>query len=301
MEFGYFLQDLIARGNTAYSAENWNDAIKYYEAMAKAVPDAATSFSHLCVAYAKVEKLEAAAANCEKATTLQGAKVFDHLRFLDLTLRKSELTPQDIEAVEASLKQLREHVAKNPPPLPGEHATNPPQMREEEASLIAGVRDEIRKRRQADGQPQMQEATPKKEAIDEEEKHPSAYLPVEIELRNCKFSALIGDDQRLSSCITALREFKVNERLVLPFSWAQALLHKDESQADKLLKEAGELGVSSSALRTMQDEQDKVFPHFKRYLRWGAVGLIGTIALLAGLCAIRRRSSASNAASEARA
>lgn len=301
LEFGYFLQDLIARANTAYDAGNWSEAVKYYEAMAKAVPDVATAYSRLCVAYAKVDRQDLAIAHCAKATALPFAKVFDHLHYLDLLLRQPELSPADIASADASLKHLREHAAQHPQLPPGVQGGGA----SSEDELIAKVREDVQQRRRereaagtassagapaataapsASGAPasvpQPASATPTETAA-KEARAPGRHLPTEIELLACKLASRIGDDQRLTSCIAALRENKANERLLLPFLWTQALNHRDEARANQLMKEAAGHGLPEATITAMQDEQDEVFGNFRRVWKYiaGFVVLIGLAAV----------------------
>src|SRR6187402_2203424 len=114
LEFANHLQDLIARADGAYRKKDYPQAAKYFEALAREVPDRASAFSRLCLIYAKLGRTEVAAANCAKATRLDGSKVHDHLRFIGLTLRKAELSEKDLKEVDASLVHLREYSAAHP-------------------------------------------------------------------------------------------------------------------------------------------------------------------------------------------
>ena len=67
---------------------------------------------------------------CTDVLSRKGAVVQDHLRLLDTLTRQSSLTPEQIEAVKASLAHLREHAKLHPQALPGDV---PPQPKPERA------------------------------------------------------------------------------------------------------------------------------------------------------------------------
>src|SRR5688500_2775159 len=66
IEFAHFLQDLTARAEPAFREKKWDRAVKYYEAIARTVPDRAFPYSRLCSSYAELGKIEIAAPNCQK-------------------------------------------------------------------------------------------------------------------------------------------------------------------------------------------------------------------------------------------
>lgn len=292
LEFGYFLQDLMARAQVSQGAENWPDVVKYGEALAVALPDVARPFSMLCVAYAKVGKMEVAHAYCARATNLAGARVIDHLRFLDLTLRKEKLTQEDLDAAEASLNHLRGHAAQFPQSL-ADNATAaaPVQVPETGDELMRKLIQQRREKRAAEAAaaassvPDLPKEPPSKE--------PPMFLPVEIELRACKLASLAGNDQKLTACMAALRGYKLDSRLLLPFTWAQALIHKDKVKAEQLMQEAKGLGIPDEVLASMSRDQDRVFvsPVY-RALRWLAATLAILVLAFYGVTRARKRRAA---------
>lgn len=265
MEFAYFLQDLLARAQMARDTDNWKDTVKYYEALAAAVPDIARPFSTLCVGYAKLGELAIAQAYCAKATTLRGARVFDHLRLIDLTLRKPQLTSEDVDTIGASLGHLRAHAQEHPQPTPGQAVPQadpwtPGKRPETGEEIKMALREEMRKAGELkETELPADEPAPR----DAEEGAGNAtggiFLPLEIELRACKLAALTGDDAGLTSCMQALQGYKVDQRLVLPFAWTHALQTKDHDKADELLEQAAGFGLSSDVLARMKADQRKVF------------------------------------------
>jgi hypothetical protein len=290
MEFGYFLQDLMARGQTSFLAENWEATVKYFEALATALPEVARAHSTLCVAYAKLGKIDVAAAYCAKATTLEGAKVIDHLRFIDLTLRKDKLTPSDARQVDDSLNHLRAHAAQFPQARPGDTpkpasiGTAP----ETGDQLMAKMVAERRAARAGGAGAPGNDVAP----VDVVAEAKPMHLPTEIELRACKLATLVGDDARLQTCVAALQGLKVDSRLLLPFIWARALLHHDEPAAQKILQDAKQLGLPDSVIGSMERDQNRAFGRTSRVLLWLLVA-----AAAAGLAAYAlRRRKASQAA-----
>jgi hypothetical protein len=246
LEFGYFLQDLIARAEGAFEKKDWARSVKYYEALARTSPDAAISFSRLCVGYAELGRIEIAAGNCGRAIERGGARVIDHLRFAGLTLAKPVFGTKDAEDVEASLAHVRAHIAqaaqtasaKVPSPAPAPSASGARSKEDIKRDFLA--RQEARLA-----------ALGKKEA----DPPRTADLATEVEVFACKVGIRLRDAARLDRCLVALREQKAKEALLLPFEWANALLRKDQARAVALLARAKSLGLPASTLEAMQAEQ----------------------------------------------
>lgn len=291
LEFGNFLQDLIARAEGAFREKDFAGAAKYYEALARAVPERAVSFSRLCQSYAGLGKLELAIANCARTVRLDGARVFDHFRFVNLTLQKKQLSPQDLAEVEASLSHLRSHAATAPAAREPERSLAPPAPEPADADATPEQRKERLK----------QEFLKKREARllaevgerDSQEASPAARLPTEIELLSCKLAVRIRDADRLKQCTAALQKLELDEKLVLPFAWSEALIRKDSARANTLLETARKAGIPDSALAAMAEEQARALGGtgvWGSFERWGLMGLIGIAALaLAALGVTRTR------------
>lgn len=281
LAFAYFLQDLVARATMAYEVENWQDTVKYYEALAKAVPDIARPFSSLCVAYAKLQQFSVAQAYCAKVITMQGAKVIDHLRLVDITLTKPQLTQEDVDTVLASLDHLRAHAKEHPQPLKRDTSATfqkapwQPGMRPETGEELArAVRDELKQSGELKEQQLPDQAAP---APAESPHEPVMHVATEVELRTCKLAALIGDTAMLGECMQALESYGIDERLLLPFAWAQALHTKDREGANQLLEQGARYGLSEETLAAMRAEHRKVF------MPWLGLWKIATALGLAGL------------------
>ena len=322
LEFAHHLQDLIARADGAQRGKDYEKASKYFEALAREVPNRAVAFSRLCVIYAKLGRTDVAAANCGKATQLDGAKVVDHLRFVTLSLQKAKLTDKELADIDASLVHLRDHSAKNAQPLPAP-ASAPPhapaEAQEQEAAKPAGkasaaapgrdraaVLSEIL-RRQNDDKPGAAPTADAKPAgatpagaTPANAKSPAAespadaadeagtvpHLATQIEVLDCKVASRLRDGTRLAKCIGALQALNASERTLLPFAWLQAILEKDASRAEGLLEDARKLGVNEATLQGMQTEQDKAFGGI-RFIRWSLGGL-AVLLLVGGVVALLR-------------
>lgn len=295
IEFAHYLQDLIARAELALEDRNYEQAVKYHEALARLVPDRAITFSRLCVDYGRLNKPELAAVNCATAIRLGGAKVIDHVRFINFTLQKAQVTPTDVTDIEASLAHMRDHAAKNPQPLPenrgpassasasvasasASSAALKPKLSKEEAIALFMAKREARLEQ---AEEQKNGKLPKLNPM---------HLPTEIEVLDCKLASQLGDATRLTRCMNKLRSYQANEKLLLPFAWAQALIQKDMGKAEDLLEQAKQLGVTESTLAAMEREQDAAFAS-KRQIRW-AVGLLAALAVaLGGVLGVRHLSN----------
>jgi hypothetical protein len=258
LEFGYMIQDLIARGEGAIQKKDWDRAVKYYEALARAVPDRAITFRKLCSGYAELGKIDIAAANCGKAITLGGARVFDHFRFVNLSLRRANLSTTDVADLEASIAHLRAHIAANPAPArntepaptPSSEGAKPskdPLMTKEQVKQEFLARSAARAR----GLEVLENQ--------EEEAQRTVSLPLEIEVLACKLSVRLRDERKLDACIDGLERLKTDEKVVLSFEWASAIVRKDSVRAGELLEKAKKLRLAPAALQAMTDEQRRTF------------------------------------------
>jgi hypothetical protein len=258
LEFGYMIQDLVARGEGAIQKKEWDRAVKYYEALAQAVPDRAITYRKLCSGYAELGKIDIAAANCGKAITLGGARVFDHFRFVNLSLRKAKLSTADVADLEASIAHVRAHIALNPPPVKKAEPAPTPSSKSAKPSkdpikTKEQVKDEFLARRAA--RARGLEVLENKE----EEAQQTVSLPLEIELLACKLSVRLRDERKLDACIDGLKRVKADEKVVISFEWARAIVRKDSVRAGELLESAKSLGVLPAALQAMTDEQRRTF------------------------------------------
>jgi hypothetical protein len=111
IQFGYFLQDLLAKGEGARKRKDFSAMVRYYRALAKAVPDQATSWSQLCEAYMLANDPAHGARACKTALERPGAELKDFTRFVSLTLQKPEpLMPPE----RAEVEKVLAHIAGDP-------------------------------------------------------------------------------------------------------------------------------------------------------------------------------------------
>ncbi len=120
IEFGYFLQDLIARAEGAYTNKDWSESVRYYKALAKAVPDKGTSFRKLCTAYEQMGDYVNAEGSCWALLQRNGTRVEDHFHFVRLALREYGKAHPDVKKlrtnmIDKSIEHLRQHVADKEP------------------------------------------------------------------------------------------------------------------------------------------------------------------------------------------
>ena len=107
LQFGYLLMDLTDRGESAIQSGDHQTAIRYYRALAKAVPNRSISFSKLCSEYQALGAREQALAHCRAALLLGGVKVEDFLRFSELVLgTPGTLSADLIREVDEVVKHL---------------------------------------------------------------------------------------------------------------------------------------------------------------------------------------------------
>lgn len=88
LEFGYFLINLTNKAGRAEQNKDYRTAIKYYLALAKAVPDEAVAFSKLCEYHELLKESAQAIEACRIAVTRHGASVGDYARFTRLIVSK---------------------------------------------------------------------------------------------------------------------------------------------------------------------------------------------------------------------
>jgi hypothetical protein len=277
LEFGYLVQDLVARGEGAFQKKEWERAAKYYRALATVVPDRAISYRKLCSAEVELGNVDGAAMSCGEVLSRGGARVWDHFRYLELMLKKAALSPAELSDLEASITHLRAHAAANPAPekptpvtepAPAPSASSPERTKEQ-------IKQDFLERR---GQRELDEA--EKKAPDET--RPPANLALEIELIACRLSVRLRDEKKLGSCVEGLKKLGADPKLVLSFEWARTLVKKDARHADELLARAKTLGVPAPALAAMNEEQRRAFAGA------GVLGFLlrpGLVVVLVGLAA----------------
>lgn len=96
LEFGYYLQDLLTRAEVETKRKDQARVIKYYRALAAAIPEEARGWSLLCEAYQTAGDRERAVRSCKYAIDRQGAQIQDYRRYVELLVAK----PSDLDADE---------------------------------------------------------------------------------------------------------------------------------------------------------------------------------------------------------
>ncbi len=109
LEFGYFLQDVLEFAEQARKVKDYQAVIRYYRAIAKAVPENAKGWSKLCEAYEIVNDRERAIRACRYAIDRPAAEVLDFVRYVHLLLRGAgDLSP----AAQTELNAVFAHLDK---------------------------------------------------------------------------------------------------------------------------------------------------------------------------------------------
>lgn len=107
LEMGYFLMDLIESADAATKRGDHAAAAKYYEAMIKAVPDRAVSYSKLCASYEALGNIEDAITNCKAALGAGGVTVEDFSHFVRLSLAKpGPIAPERVAELDQAIAHL---------------------------------------------------------------------------------------------------------------------------------------------------------------------------------------------------
>jgi len=108
LNFGYLLMDIADMGFDAAKKGNFAQAAKYWEASARAVPEAAIGFRNACDNWAKAGETAKAIAFCRAALGTPGVTTKDHEAFARLVLKKDEpLTEEERTDIAEMIVHLR--------------------------------------------------------------------------------------------------------------------------------------------------------------------------------------------------
>jgi tetratricopeptide (TPR) repeat protein len=111
LEFGYWLQDVVLKAERATKRGDHAAAVKFYLALAKAVPDQAVSFVKLCEECEALGDIDRATSSCADALLRNGVQVKDYTRFAHLVISKpGRLTDRET----AALGQVIQHMKDDP-------------------------------------------------------------------------------------------------------------------------------------------------------------------------------------------
>ncbi len=115
LDFGYFLQDLASEGAYAEKRGDYAGAVKFWRALAKAVPDVAMGFRRTCQAYEVLKDRVNGLDYCGSTLNLQGAVLDDYVHYANLMLMKA--TPLDAAErsdLQNTIKHLRDQGGEGP-------------------------------------------------------------------------------------------------------------------------------------------------------------------------------------------
>lgn len=107
LQMGYLVMDLVARGEAAIQRGDHASVVRYFKAVAKAVPDRAISHMKICRAYRELEQFPEAIEACKAGLARGGATADDHAYFVRLLLAREQLPDaEEREDITAVLKHL---------------------------------------------------------------------------------------------------------------------------------------------------------------------------------------------------
>jgi hypothetical protein len=108
LQFGYLLMDLATQAELAEKRGDFADAVRYYQALAKAVPHRSISYGKMCAAYEALGDRDSALTACRSALGREGARVEDHARTVRLLLAgQGPLAPAEKDDVLAIANHLK--------------------------------------------------------------------------------------------------------------------------------------------------------------------------------------------------
>jgi hypothetical protein len=110
LQFGYFIQDLTVRAESATKRGDHAAAARYYAALAKAAPDVALPPRKLCESLEAAGDVASAIKACRSAVTRGGSQVGDFTRFVGLVLAQPDPLPA---GEKAELDAVLSHLAGN--------------------------------------------------------------------------------------------------------------------------------------------------------------------------------------------
>lgn len=113
LHFGYWIMDAADIAGAAFKAKDYAKAVKFYRAIAKAVPDRSVAFSKICECYEAMHDREQALKWCSATLLLPGVTLGDYERYAKLALAKrGALTPDDVKDLEEVVTHLRKDGSK---------------------------------------------------------------------------------------------------------------------------------------------------------------------------------------------
>lgn len=108
MQMGYWVMLVSDRAEAAKAHGDFATAIKFYRAIAKAVPDRAAAFKRICSMYEALGDWDKAVASCQEVLSKDGVKVDDHVHYIHVLLsKKTPLTPAEISAADSVIAHVQ--------------------------------------------------------------------------------------------------------------------------------------------------------------------------------------------------
>jgi len=107
LEFGYYLQDIAAKGEKATKAHDYKAAIRFYRAMALSVPNAATPWSKLAELYEVTGDRDRGLRAAKYAMDREGSQLQDFQRYVKLMVAKQgDLDAGELTALDGTFAHL---------------------------------------------------------------------------------------------------------------------------------------------------------------------------------------------------
>jgi hypothetical protein len=116
LEMGYWLMDLIAKGQAASKRGDHVAALRYFAALSKAVPNRAVPYSKMCKEYLTLGDRTHGFPACAAAISRNGASVDDYAQYVGLVLASAGKLP---EKMVASLDIVTTRLQAMPPGTAG--------------------------------------------------------------------------------------------------------------------------------------------------------------------------------------
>ncbi len=109
LEMGYFLIDVTEMGDAALARRDYAAAVKFFRAMAKAVPDRSVAYAKQCAAYEGLGEHANAVEACRTALGLGGVTPVDYAHFVTVALAgQGKLKQREIEDIDAIVAHLQQ-------------------------------------------------------------------------------------------------------------------------------------------------------------------------------------------------
>ena len=114
VQFAYWLMDMAGQAEDAEQKKNWRGAIKYYRALAKAVPEKSITYAKICRAYEELGERANGLQACRDALGRQGARADDYSRYVRLLLdHNGVVTANERAEVTQIMKHLRSEASNS--------------------------------------------------------------------------------------------------------------------------------------------------------------------------------------------